>query len=136
MLFKANSFTWKLLNYILSKTSIAVPHVQCAIKSHKWSLKVDFLFQSFLVITVPRIPFFLSSIITNIKKKISRLHCLFQLQMPIRILYLWTLQIYKYTNMFYLLNSAIGSYFDYAVVGYSNSKVAKSIKKSFCIRAF
>ena len=27
-------------------------HVQCAIKSHNLSLKVDFLFQSFLVITV------------------------------------------------------------------------------------
>ena len=32
--------------------SAAVPHVHCAIKSHKLSLKVDFLFQSFLVITV------------------------------------------------------------------------------------
>jgi len=59
MLFKANRFTWKLLNYLLSAMSLFTMHnccvsfhVQCANKSHNLSLKVDFLFQSFLVITV------------------------------------------------------------------------------------
>ena len=36
--------------------TIVVSHVHCTILSHKLSLKVVFLFQSFLVITVAEVP--------------------------------------------------------------------------------
>ena len=44
---------WELYGYpVCLRCTIAVSHVECAIKSHNSSLKVDFLFQNFLVITV------------------------------------------------------------------------------------
>ena len=44
---------WELYGSpVCLRCTIAVSHVECAIKSHNLSLKVDFLFQNFLVITV------------------------------------------------------------------------------------
>ena len=57
MLYKANNFTSKLLNHLVSEKvclhcTIAEPHVHWTKQSLNLSLKVDFLFHSFLVITV------------------------------------------------------------------------------------
>ena len=64
LLQKANNLNIKLLKHWLSAVgllhfTITVYHVNLTIKGQKFSLKVDFLFQSFQVITVGLLKFIL-----------------------------------------------------------------------------
>ena len=66
------------MKWVCLHCTIGVSHVKCAIKSHNLSLKVGFLFQSFLVITVAEVLGFAREMLkikikNRIKKKLFSL---------------------------------------------------------------